>query len=303
SFRPAGGFIQFPQQLRRQLEVRGGEVRTGVTVQKILIENGRAYGVELTDGTQITTEYVVSTADTKVTFGKMVGYDLLSAIDSAYGKKVRRVKMSPSSIAIHLGLDGQLDLRGLGFDCGYNVLTTGRGAHEKMFRAWDNGELLLDDDCFHLAVISPCLKTGGKQNLIIHVVPVAAAEWIDLQKNDPTAYRRKKTTTADFYIDKVQQYLIPGLRDHIRFTDVATPATYARFIASPTGSNFDMLPVPANFGKNRLPTRTPIKNLFVPKFSHGIWPSLQAGLQVVDMISRGKIMNGNSSFKTDNKVR
>ncbi|MFH1851888.1 MAG: FAD-dependent oxidoreductase, partial [Candidatus Neomarinimicrobiota bacterium] len=44
SFRPAGGFIQFPQQLRRQLEVRGGEVRTGVTVQKILIENGRAYG-------------------------------------------------------------------------------------------------------------------------------------------------------------------------------------------------------------------------------------------------------------------
>jgi len=48
--------------------------------------------------------------------------------------------------------------------------------------------------------------------------------------------------------------------------------------------------------KYSLPTRTPIKGLFVPKFSHGIWPSMQAGLQVVDMISGGKIMNGNSSL-------
>lgn len=78
--------------------------------------------------------------------------------------------------------------------------------------------------------------------------------------------------------------------------DVSTPATYKRYIGSPTGSQYDMLPLPSNFGKNRLPTRTPVKGLFLPKFNHGIWPSLQAGLQVVDMISGGKIMNGNASL-------
>jgi hypothetical protein len=50
-------------------------------------------------------------------------------------------------------------------------------------------------------------------------------------------------------------------------------------------------------GKNRVKTRTPVKGLFIPKFSHGIWPSIQAGLQVVDMISGGKIMDGNSSLR------
>ena len=91
-------------------------------------------------------------------------------------------------------------------------------------------------------------------------------------------------------------HMIPNLKEHILFTDITTPATYKRYIGSPTGSQYDMLPVPSNFGKNRLPTRTPIKGLFLPKFSHGIWPCLQAGLQVVDMISGGKIMQGNSSL-------
>jgi hypothetical protein len=78
------------------------------------------------------------------------------------------------------------------------------------------------------------------------------------------------------------------------------PHFYLLNNGSPTGSQYDMMPVPGNFGKNRLPTRTPIEGLFVPKFSHGIWPSIQAGLQVVDMITHGKIMSGNSSFKKKN---
>ena len=72
--------------------------------------------------------------------------------------------------------------------------------------------------------------------------------------------------------------------------DVATPATFERYLGSTGGANFDMLPVPSNFGMHRLPSRTPIPGLFLPKFSHGIWPSLQAGLQMVDMITGGEVM-------------
>jgi hypothetical protein len=44
----------------------------------------------------------------------------------------------------------------------------------------------------------------------------------------------------------------------------------------------------------------PVKGLFQPKFSHGVWPSLQGGMQVVDMILRGKIMRGNSRYQARN---
>jgi len=297
SYRTRKGFIEFPVQLKKKFEENGGQIMLNTIVEKILTDEGKAKGVRLADGRELYAENVVSTTDTKLTFGKLLGYDVLEKADSGYEKKVRELRMSPSAITIHAGLDDKIDLRGMGFDCGYNVLTTGRKTHEKLFDDWSKGNFILSDEDFHCGVIAPCLKTGGKPNLIIRVVPVAANNWIKLRKTDIDAYNKEKQKFADFYISKVEEYMISNLRKHITFIDVASPATYERYLGTPTGSNYDMLPVPNNFGRKRLKTRTPVKNLYHPKFSHGIWPSMQAGLQVVDMISGRKIMNGNASFK------
>ncbi|MCG3220760.1 MAG: hypothetical protein H7641_05210 [Candidatus Heimdallarchaeota archaeon] len=58
-----------------------------------------------------------------------------------------------------------------------------------------------------------------------------------------------------------------------------------------------MAPYPENFGRTRLKMRTPIEGLFQPRFVHGVFGSLLAGLQVNDMILEGKIMNGNARLK------
>jgi len=119
-----------------------------------------------------------------------------------------------------------------------------------------------------------------------------------IKENDPEVYQRKKDKRADFFIDKVEAYMIPDLSKHIRYRDNAKPVTFARNSGSPTGSIYDMAPYPDNFGRTRLKMRTPIKGLFQPKFSHGVWPSLQAGMQVVDMILDGKIMHVNTRYQT-----
>lgn len=54
---------------------------------------------------------------------------------------------------------------------------------------------------------------------------------------------------------------------------------------------------PSNIGLKRLSTRTPVHGLFQPKFSHGIWPSMQSGLQVINMILEGEIMGGYSRYR------
>ena len=297
SFRPDKGFIQFPLALKNKLVTNGGIVKTNSPVSKIIIENNKATGVLLGDGKQIFGENIISTADTKYTFQELVGFDILKKASVKYFNKVNNCKMSASAFTIHLGLDEKLDLKSLGFNCGYNVLSSCPDAHIKIFEAWERNELICSDEIFHLAVICPSLLTGGKQNMIIRVVPVPSKYWIDLRENDYSRYTQEKNTIADFYINKVDQYMVSGLKAHILFRDVSTPATFKRYIGSPTGSQYDMMPVPENFGKNRLKTRTPITGLFVPKFSHGIWPSMQAGLQVVDMITGGKIMHGNSSYR------
>ncbi|MFA6508563.1 MAG: NAD(P)/FAD-dependent oxidoreductase [Treponemataceae bacterium] len=296
AYRPRGEFIRLPIALRDALTAAGGVIRTNASAAKIIVENGKAAGVALRGGETIKADIVVSTADTKAFAGELVGEAELKAAGKAYAKKIHEARMSPSAFAIHLGLDDGIDLKALGFECGYNVLTTGNGAFAKMFDAWERGELLRNDDCFHFGVYNSSITTGGKNNLVIHVMPAPTADWAALRASNPEAYRVKKERIADFYIGKLEEYLIPGLSEHIVFRDIATPATYARYIGSPSGSNFDMLPVPGNFGKNRLKTKTPVKNLFLPKFSHGIWPSMQAGLQVADMISDGRVMGGNARY-------
>lgn len=292
SYRPQSGFITFPNSLKKALLAQGTEIFMKTEVAKIISGNGRVQGVRLKNGDFIEADHVISTADTKLTLDSLLDE---KPKNSGYFKKADKAKMSPSGFAVQLGLDDEINLADWGFNCGYNVLTT-PGAHPKMFDAWEKGELSMSDDCFHLAAISPSLMTGGKTTLIIHVVPAPAEPWISLKETKPEKYNAEKQRIADYFIQKIEDYMIPNLRKHIELIDVSSPATYKRFIGSPTGSHYDMLPVPSNFGKNRLKTRTPVKGLFLPKFSHGIWPCMQAGLQVVDMISGGKIMDGNSSL-------
>ena len=61
-FRPAGTIRDFLDQLVRQYQGFGGELRLRCPVAEILVRNGRAAGVRLGDGTELTAEDVLSTA-------------------------------------------------------------------------------------------------------------------------------------------------------------------------------------------------------------------------------------------------
>jgi len=300
SYRPRSGFISFPHTLRKALEERGGEIRTGIPVDRILYEGDKVRGVRC-GKEEFRAERVVCTADTHHMVEDLLGLgpvtkERVMGPVKPWFKKYARVKSSPSSFTVHLGLDGGLDLKGMGFGCGYNVLTTGRAAHEEAFDLWERNERLTGEERFHMAVISPSALIGGKPTLIIHVTPAAMEDWEELRNGNYEAYVRRKEEAARYYIEKVEKYMIPGLGDHIVLRDVSTPATYARYLGTRGGANSDMLNVPSNFGMHRLPARTPVEGLFLPKFSNGIWPSLMAGLQVVDMMTGGAVMEGRSRY-------
>jgi len=296
-YRPMKGFIQLPLALRKRAEELGCEVRTKSQVVKIITEDGKVSGVQLENGEKICGETIVTTIDPKVALIQLVGIDTVKSLNPKYARKAEEVKMSASSITVSLGLDDAIDLESLGMDCGYNVITTGRGTFEELFNAFDKGEYIIDPACFHTAVICPSLTTGGKPVIIIRGVPFTMGNWKALRESDYEAYSKQKEKVADFYIEQVEKYLIPNLRNHIVIKDIASPATFERYSGSPTGSNYDMAPYVDNFGLKRLKMRTPVQGLFQPKFSHGIWASMQAGLQVVDMILQGEIMNGYSRYR------
>jgi phytoene dehydrogenase-like protein len=67
------------EALCRSIADKGGEVRFKTPVQRILIEEGRAVGVELRDGQRITARAVISNLDKPATFFGLVGREHLDA--------------------------------------------------------------------------------------------------------------------------------------------------------------------------------------------------------------------------------
>ena len=204
--------------------------------------------------------------------------------------------MSVSSINVALGLDDKIDMSSMDLDYPYNVVSTGLGTAERLFEGYLDGDHAFSDDCFHMAVICPSLTTGAKNTITLRCTPFALSHWKEWRENDHKKYREEKERWADFFIGIAEKYFIPNLSKHIVVKDISTPATYARYSGSPSGSLYDMASLVTQFGPKRLPMITPVKNLYQPKFSHGLYGTMMNGVQVVDLLVDRKFNDGNSLF-------
>lgn len=70
--RVKGGMGKLSESLVKQIEAQGGEIRLKQRVNKILIEEGRAIGVELKSGEQLHANVVISNLDKPTTFNQML---------------------------------------------------------------------------------------------------------------------------------------------------------------------------------------------------------------------------------------
>lgn len=77
--RVRGGMGSLSEALCRSIANKGGEVRLKTAVRRVLIEDGRATGVELRDGQRVTARAVVSNLDKPATLFGLVGREHLDA--------------------------------------------------------------------------------------------------------------------------------------------------------------------------------------------------------------------------------
>jgi len=87
--RVKGGMGSLSEALGRSIADKGGEVRLKSPVRRVLLEAGRAVGVELRDGRCLTTRAVLSNLDKAATFFGLVGREHL---DAATIERIERVE-------------------------------------------------------------------------------------------------------------------------------------------------------------------------------------------------------------------
>ncbi len=223
---PVGGSQALPNALVDVIEKNNGKVYLRTPVQKVLMENGHAVGVELKNGQTHRAKAIISNADTHKTFLDLIGAEHTPADFLQY---IESLKPSNSAFIVFLGLDIVPDLA---------PLTT------------------LDDIGIMIPsrVDSSLAPAGHASVTLLKLLP--ESDFANWDRKSP-AYRERKQKFADEMIASAAE-IIPGLQQHITYRQEGTPATFARYAWTTNGSIYG----PAA-GQKRLTIKTPIKNLYV----------------------------------------
>ena len=227
---PKGGMISIPKAIRRIMEKFGGEVRLDSPVEKIIIRDGRARGVRLAGGDEISAKVVLSNVHSRGTYLELVGPENLSY---AVRRAVRRQPCSIPAPTFYLGLSEKLD----SVRAHFTVLLTDRNKFDNIWHEYyDKGILYRPDDgAFLVSCAShddPDLAPPGKQVLsAIYIAPYELKyhEWDDIA--DEWAWD---------CVDSLEKRAFPGLRSKVEWIDSVTPVELERRLMLPEGAFFGL---------------------------------------------------------------
>ena len=99
---PKGGMGSVVAAIASAANAAGVSIRAHAVVKKVLVENGRAVGVELAGGEQLRAATVVSGVSPVTTFLDLVGP---RELDTGFVRKVGHIRMKGDAAKLHLALD------------------------------------------------------------------------------------------------------------------------------------------------------------------------------------------------------
>ena len=106
----SGGRSQLVQALTQSAEDAGATIRCNARVKRILVEDGKAFGVELSNGEMLKAATVISNADPRSTFSALVG---AAQLDAMFAHRVTQIRGNGVVAKLHLALSGEPEFTGL----------------------------------------------------------------------------------------------------------------------------------------------------------------------------------------------
>ncbi|CAL9149289.1 unnamed protein product [Musa hybrid cultivar] len=215
---PIGGVGGIAKALANGLVDKGSNILYKANVTSILLNNGKAVGVRLSDGREFFATTVISNATRWDTFGKLMKMDDLPEEE----KNFQRIYVkAPSFLSIHMGV--KATVLPPDTDCHHFILEDDWANLEKPY-----GSIFLSIP----TVLDSSLAPEGHH--ILHIFTTSCIEdWKGLGSKD---YEKKKELVADKIISRLETELFPGLKSSIVLKEVGTPKTHRRFLARDNGT-------------------------------------------------------------------
>lgn len=261
---PVGGSKQIASSLLRSVADAGGWTRVATPVDRILIENGKAVGVALSDGEIIRSKRVISAANVGTTIRQLLPPEVVSR---DWARSIKALRPASAHVCLYLGFKG--DIRSAGATAAnkwfYDTWNCERDVWE-VEPARDSqppADILY---CSFPSLKDPSHEPGPEQRHTGEVVT-----FVPWETFAPWREQRWKKRGADYNELKakleerlLEQLLVkmPGLKSMVDYVELSTPVSTDHFCRPVAGSIYGLEPTPERFACPWLRPRSPIENLF-----------------------------------------
>jgi prolycopene isomerase len=263
---PARGGIQaIPDLLAQSILKKGGEIRYGTLVERILVERGRASGVVLQEGETVRAPFVINNGDLRRTFTEMLPP---SQIPAEYLRRLHQAEVGESVFSVYLGVDMPTEeIPTLG--CGHIL-------HMPTYDTVDTTEVHSNPDFYRRALMMVTVPTlhdralapEGKSVVILQCAASMRSldRWGTINGKRTKKYRAYKKQVADQLIMNAEA-IVPGLSKRIEVCIESTPFTLQRYSLNSAGAAVGWTAHPRETFRGGLKglvgsSNTPIKNLY-----------------------------------------
>jgi phytoene dehydrogenase-like protein len=215
-----GGAQALIRLIEEEIQRLGGKIRFRAKVDRILVENDAAVGVQLTNGETVKADWIISAADGHSTIFEMLGGKY---IDDAIRKNYETRHLFPSYLQVSLGV--ALDLSG----------------QPPMLARILEAPLTIDPKSevesisFRFFHYDPTFAPPGKTAVTCFLPTSNFTHWTGLRENDIAAYRAEKDRVAETVIALLEK-VVPGIGPAIEVVDVSTPASVIRYTGNWKGT-------------------------------------------------------------------
>ncbi len=263
---PVGGSTGLIESIVKKYMELGGEINYRHRVEKIIVENGRAVGVRMSDGTEQRADYILSAADGHRTIfewldGKFTSPFILKCYDT--------LPLFPCLVYISIGLNRDYSHEPYGLQ--YELKTPVTIGSEELRAAGVRNHWF-----------DPTLKPAGKSVMTI-MIPQEYAYW-ERFREDRAGYLAEKEKIGVQVLDMLEERF-PDIRNEIEVLDISTPLTFERYTGNWKASYEGWLMTPKNITLQLPQTLPGLSNFYMA----GHWISPGGGLPSGLMTGRSAI--------------
>ena len=215
---PVGGAAEFARSMERRYLALGGKVHYGSRVDKILVENDKAVGIKLADGSEHRADVIISNADGRKTIFDMLDGKYMNETVRGYCAPIS--DETPFAVDVFLGIDrdmsGEPSSLVLLLDQPVTIANHEYESIEAQLYGFDKS-----------------MAPTGKGTIKVEL-PASYAYWKRLYDDDRERYKQEKQKVAEQVIEILERHF-HGIKDQVEVIDVSTLMTWERYMGGSQG--------------------------------------------------------------------